>query len=544
MYAASGEADQMGKQRPSVEWYVAESEAEWAGFQAPPLPDNPPDADLTDRVQRWSQRQLWGVVAIVLIVGAGIWWWDATQDSLHEAEAEVRTTAQQQFQANSHGNQPAITSFGHQTTADWYRQYAQLQEFQPVATRVTGDQATLDQQYQFARENIVLPLTTFTHQMDDLPAAIPSTITALSLGVTLATFELQGDQAVAHLIMRTKHGTPVYRQTRFYRRSATGWKQTAPDAALWGLERSLETPYFIFHFRQNDAAAVIAVAPQIDALYTTMLRNFGLPLLPTADKLVIDVTVTQPPRYARPWFGAPQRISVASPAVYLAPVALSDADLLVQSVALPLLAQVLAQASEHHRIRTAWRPLLNGLELWQLWNLDLPLSIWHEEVVTWIDVTLPTSRPGQPLALPGRYPELCAEHKLWMPSPVQLNIPLLCLEQNREEWYWASWVSYDPPIRLAQLAAPMPLDRYGEMAKQMSQQNYPGYAIALATLIEYAVATYGRDRLPALLAALDQYDTWETLLPAVYGVSPGEFEAGWQVYLTAHYGISENRVDK
>ena len=61
----------------------------------------------------------------------------------------------------------------------------------------------------------------------------------------------------------------------------------------------------------------------------------------------------------------------------------------------------------------------------------------------------------------------------------------------------------------------------------------------MATLIEYAVATYDRERLPALVAGLGHYESWETLIPAVYGVSPAEFEAGWQAYLAAQYGVQK-----
>ncbi|HMN29643.1 MAG TPA: hypothetical protein PKE45_15950, partial [Caldilineaceae bacterium] len=65
----------------------------------------------------------------------------------------------------------------------------------------------------------------------------------------------------------------------------------------------------------------------------------------------------------------------------------------------------------------------------------------------------------------------------------------------------------------------------------------PGKTVALATLIEYAVTTYGRERLPALVAGLGQYDSWETLVPAVFGVSVAQFERGWQLYLSEHYGV-------
>jgi hypothetical protein len=63
-----------------------------------------------------------------------------------------------------------------------------------------------------------------------------------------------------------------------------------------------------------------------------------------------------------------------------------------------------------------------------------------------------------------------------------------------------------------------------------------GEAIALSTVIEYSVGVYGAESLPALLEGLNRYETWDLLVPAVYGVSPAEFEAGWQEYIAAHYG--------
>jgi hypothetical protein len=41
------------------------------------------------------------------------------------------------------------------------------------------------------------------------------------------------------------------------------------------------------------------------------------------------------------------------------------------------------------------------------------------------------------------------------------------------------------------------------------------------------IIAIGRERLPVLVAGLGQYDSWATLIPAVYGVSPAEFEARW-----------------
>lgn len=53
-------------------------------------------------------------------------------------------------------------------------------------------------------------------------------------------------------------------------------------------------------------------------------------------------------------------------------------------------------------------------------------------------------------------------------------------------------------------------------------------AAAAVTLVEYAIDTYGSDKLPQLLAALAQHDTWQTLVPAVFGLPAEQFERAWQ----------------
>lgn len=59
-------------------------------------------------------------------------------------------------------------------------------------------------------------------------------------------------------------------------------------------------------------------------------------------------------------------------------------------------------------------------------------------------------------------------------------------------------------------------------------------AVALATVTEYVTTTYSAERLPLLLAAIPAHERWETLIPAVFGVSLAEFEEGWHTYLAEH----------
>jgi hypothetical protein len=356
------------------------------------------------------------------------------------------------------------------------------------------------------------------------------------VAVAVSTVEVQGEYAVARVLLYNEHGLPAYRQTRFYRRAPSGWGPTAPDPTLWGPERRLETPFFVYHFRQSDAQAVVAVAPQLDAMYTTIRRHLGLPLtLGAAKKLDIEVSVTQPPGQGLPWGSAAAGIVVPSPARYLAPVALSEADLLAQSIVLPLIEQVSAQAAKQDALVAAWQPLLSGLRLWQVWDLPLPLATWRADVVQWLYVDVPAGDRGQPFVLPDHYEALCTAHKLWLVNPSSLGIPLFCNERDRKDPHLIWRGGWPPLARLDQLV----VSATQEWIRGPSLlDSEPGVPVALATLIEYAVATYGRDRLPMLVAGLGHYPSWETLIPAVYGVSSAQFEAGWQAYLATHYSVA------
>ncbi len=136
-----------------------------------------------------------------------------------------------------------------------------------------------------------------------------------------------------------------------------------------GPPRRLETTYFVWDYRLKDAAVVAEAAPKLDILYATLRHNFGLDAAPTTDKQQIEVSVTQPPGQMlyRPAPGAP--VVVASPALYLAPAELSDPQLLMQSLALPLVEDVLAQAAAYYGAPSGWQMMQGGLRLWQLWDL-------------------------------------------------------------------------------------------------------------------------------------------------------------------------------
>jgi hypothetical protein len=439
----------MERQTATVEWVVAESDAEWEESCAPSILEMRPGGAAASPDRRSAWRILAGVaLALLLLAGVRAWVGRARESEPLAEEARATTGRELPMVAQRDGRLTISQTTG-EAGAAWWRLPAREYEGLLAATQAAAPDEQLD--------------------------------------VALRDVEFHGDQALATVVMDRGDGSPAYRQTRFYRRTGAGWQGVAPEASLWGPERSLETPSFIFHFRQRDAAAVIAVAPQVETLYRTMRHNFGLPLSPPAEKLVIEVRVTQTPGRSSSWFGAAGPIVVPSPARYRAPVDLADTEILAQVIALPLLEDVMAETARQHAIRPAWPPLLSALHLWQVWELGLPLSVWRDDIMQW----LYREHLTHPPQLPGRDSELCAAHQLWMPYPVQILIPLVCGDPAQEAAHSTVWDSRQPPARLAQLAWPAIAGGLLANPGGPDWAEYVGQTLALVTLIDYAVATTG-----------------------------------------------------
>jgi hypothetical protein len=320
-----------------------------------------------------------------------------------------------------------------------------------------------------------------------------------------------------------------------YQEVSSGALRTTLDAALWGPARRLETTSFIIHFRHRDARTVTRAAAKIETLYTTMLRNFDVDAAPEAGKLVIIVSELQSPESSSAHLPGESHFVVRSPSLYGGNVQIDPGTLLTQAVALELIDYVLARSTRNTTTYSSRRHILDGLRLWQLWDVDLPLADWRPAIVQWIFDAGPAAGLEQPVVLPDRYAELCAIHTLWLPHPAAIQIPLVCTELDRSFWRADARFVHLPPLWLPPLWAPVYLDEEADWKGRTRAERHPGQAIALATIVEFAVATYGRERLPEFVAALGQHDNWETFIPAVYGVSVAEFEHGWQTYLSMYY---------
>jgi hypothetical protein len=327
----------------------------------------------------------------------------------------------------------------------------------------------------------------------------------------------------------------VYRQTRFYHETDRGWLRTQPSPALWGESRTLQTDHLLWQYRRQDEAAVVAIAERMDALYTQLQRDYGLAQSFEHERQVIDVRVERVPGKTSTVLSPSKAITVPSPAVYLAPTELTAADILAQSVALAIAKSTWSQAVLQQDMRSRkdaqstnelLGSLISGMALWQLWNSGLALSEWQNDVVQWVFADVPRLSAEASTGLPARYHELCAAHKIFMVSPVTIGIPLYCDGRDRN-LVMTSLLS----------AHAEKLTSFGEPKTGRYDSYHDIGAVRLAhtltmfTVIDYAVTQYGRERLPDLVAALGRYDSWETLVPSVYGVSLDEFEEGWRQHV-------------
>jgi hypothetical protein len=117
-------------------------------------------------------------------------------------------------------------------------------------------------------------------------------------------------------------------------------------------------------------------------------------------------------------------------------------------------------------------------------------------------------------------------------TPLEVSIPIDCWPQtlpHREIVTWRYPLPDGAAMRLP------PVDDARIRMDEPTMSVHPAATVALATVVAYAAATYGPARIPRLVAAASEHEGWETLLPAVFGVSMDEFETGWQAYLAEQY---------
>lgn len=299
-----------------------------------------------------------------------------------------------------------------------------------------------------------------------------------AVGGEVRNIEVRGEYAMAELWTYASDQPWLhapYRQTRFYRETPRGWLLTQPPDLFWQPLATLQTGRFTFIYGPRDAGAVRKAATQVETLDAALRREVGLP--PTDEMLTVEIITNtlltfDPVELIGASDGA--ALYAPSPSLLQLPAAISEGDALFQLVAGLLVAHDLDEALAESRQACQWRSLARGVRLWLLWeHSDLPSQ----------------ARYQVEKLLEFRWP--------------QGSLPFL------------TWVAPDH-------SACSPNPRVRELA-----DSYTRAGIAPA-LVAYAVSAFGRNRLPALIKGMKHYDTWESLIPAVYGVSAAEFVTGWQ----------------
>ena len=283
---------------------------------------------------------------------------------------------------------------------------------------------------------------------------------------------LDGNAMAAVVVTHTLPSGRVFvrEEARFYHQTPTGWQHTEPVAAFWGPSTTLDTESLHFVFGEKDRAVVEEIAPAAEALYITLRRATGADL-GAGGLLTVEIVPGHAAGNAQVEDG---RIRLTSPLLYQA-TPLSGAEALTLLLRRALANQMLSAALPRQAVKAQWLTMVQAFDSW----------------LTFSDALQPAST-GQ----------LAALQRLRFLADGSLHLDDL---QD-------GVVPYDPMAQYYQPDDPHELEQRAAVAEQ---------------LIGFIAATYGIDILPKLLQGFAQYDDWETLAPAVLGVSAEELEAGW-----------------
>lgn len=477
----------------STEWIICDSDAEWERIQTQPFLDTSEEvqaARLGMRRFRWSM-----VTAALLVLSiTGVWLWYTAQSGLNQINAELNAALDQELWAVQQGKR----------------------------SLATGSQES-DLQSRIKHDHIVLQ-----------DAVAKSTGGAMVADLEIV--QLRADHAVVRVSVQIED--EAFRQTRVYHRTLEGWQQVRPDSITLGAWRELETEHLSIGYFELDEAMVKEAAPRLDAFFAQASLDFGLAGAVKVGRYEIKITpdgaFADRDRLSTDLSLSNRAIHIMSPSFQFLPATASDADALFQAAALPLVYPMVQNALDRSGGLRGdahdWKPLLSALRLWEFWQSNAPLANWKDEIVK-----MKMRGYIYPDEIPIPYGDICQAYRLWNLSPSSMSISLNCEFSSREPYQMPKMID-----TLNGLLAPgsnrPTLD--GIACYMPDGIACPGvYGVGLTTVLDYAVATYGRKQLPVLVGALGEHERWETLIPAVFGVSMDEFESGWQAYLAAQYDL-------
>lgn len=265
-----------------------------------------------------------------------------------------------------------------------------------------------------------------------------------------------------------------HRETRFYRQVGSGWVRTVPDAEFWGEQRVLETNHLRFEFHDYDLATVVGMVDQVENAYVQAHAWLGIAVPKDEEKITFAIR----PDLVRGWSGSGNRLHLTAPSLARVPATLSDADYLAQQLISRVTTRTFNRLfTDYERTNTyQWRTMLWALSGWVRSELVGQRSPWHQQA----DAIFARELAGK---LPLRLGDI----------------------ENR----YPSWRVDQTEIML-------------------------DYARAESVVI-YAMARLGRERLRDLIMAFHQHSSWVGLITDLFDESVAEFETGWNVFLTQRY---------
>lgn len=515
---------------PNSEWYLATDEETWQEYR---------DRYLSRARRKKNQGGFWrknralllllGSVFLIFVLREG---YSLLRERAHQTAlaAEVHTTVEMETSALRNAPDIARSLIDSEIDERW-QQKLMADRFPPrfdAGLAESGVNTSSAPAYVATRHPQL-------GTEDESAAGDPQPSGRLPWIVEIQKIEVREDRALVEVHLRkpgTSVDSPVYRTVRFYRRTVEGWKETAPIADFWGPLQTLETEHLLFHFRERDAEAVAAAAARLEKTYVEMRTSLGLttPLAPEAVSVEVhplNCLVSNAHLFL--WDDA---LSSCSPALAIAPLELSEEEILYQAVAIQLAHRVVNQTTQSLRSAAyeyeLWWPFVSGLRLWLIWDAGGALADLQPDMLAWLYTGRATFFvPHTPNRLEV-YGQICERFDIWNLAPEAIGIPIDCNNVHRYDWRLAL-----PLLSLPKLGGPL-VNVYDPMYRN---QTDPGTSIAIAIQLEYVVEVHGREQLRALLTQSGKLVSWYWLIPAVFEMSMEEFEAGWHTYLCDTYDV-------
>jgi hypothetical protein len=273
-------------------------------------------------------------------------------------------------------------------------------------------------------------------------------------------------------------GDTACRELRFYRQTQVGWVRVPLQIEFWGPERTLHTPHFLFIYHERDEAAVESMAEEIEHLLAAMRRDVGLTQL-----------ALLPPPYPMSVYTV--HVSPHFPF----PNAVPDQQTL--QIPSPASLPLSLTDSEHTVLRQNVVDALSNQLMAEVYGQDSPYCNWNT---------------------------LLRGLRLWLFHTYGGSGDTL-----------DAWLKQQPVFRLTSLA------HICDCSTARSERSQTEVTIAVS-LIAYIEGEWGKDTLSSFVAALSEYNTWDQLVPAVFGVSQPEFERSWREWIPPKSAVQSPRT--